>query len=260
MMPNPNSPIELSLMGADDSDPLLAHFASVCNGLLGALRHIERCVTGDFAEIEYEVVGLSKNSPATVKVRAPKSAVHYPEVHTIFDESILAVQEGRRLDPRLDYQAIRSLRPFGWPLKKPGVALHVDGVDITPRFNAELTRLLEPDFSSHGSITGMLEAITMHGRDVFTLYPPIRREEVACQFNRKEQLPRVLAALGKHVTVYGILYFAKGQSCPVKVDVDDFEQHPDDAELPSAMDLLGINAGNGVDSVMAVRERRDEWD
>lgn len=259
-MPNdPNSPVEIILAGPKGQQPLLTHFATVCTALRASLRHIERCITGEDAEVDYEVVGLRIGSTA-VEAYPEKSAPmrRYHDVHELFDDSLEAIQEGRGLDPRLDYQAIRSFQPFTAPLAKPGNSLAIDGLQLTSRFASEIKRLLEPEVSSHGSVTGLLEAISTHDKDVFILYPPIRKEEVACRFD-KELLAFVLAAHNKTVTVYGIMHYAKGQSCPVRVDVESFEVHPDEEELPGMMDLFGITSGNEIASVDAVRELRNEW-
>lgn len=259
MPTDPNAPIEVTLAGPPGHQPLLTHFATVCTALRATLRHVERCITGDDAETDYEVVDLKKSS-ASIKV-FPERAMNgrYSEIHQLFDDSLSAIQNGRGLDPRLDYKAIRSFQSFTAPLNKEGNSLSIDGLQLTSRFTAELKKLLEPEISSRGSVTGLLEAVTTHENNIFTLYPPIRNEEVACRFD-KNQLEFVLAAHGKNVTVYGLLHFAKGQSCPVRADVDTFDVHPDEADLPGMMDLFGITSGNGVESVQAVRELRDEWE
>lgn len=259
MPTDPNAPVKLTLDGPPGHQPLLTHFATVCTALRATLRHVERCITGEDADTDYEIVDLKKSS-ATIEA-LPEHTMNgrYMEVHQLFYDSLAAIQHGRRLDPRLDYQAIRSFQQFTPPLNKEGNSLSIDGLQLTSRFTAELKKLLEPEISSSGSVTGLLEAVTTHENNVFTLYPPIRNEAVACRFD-KNQLEFVLAAHGKNVTVYGLLHFAKGQSCPVRVDVDTFDAHPDEADLPGMMDLFGITSGNGIDSVQAVRELRDEWE
>ena len=130
---------------------------------------------------------------------------------------------------------------------------------LTTAYIATIDKLLEPVHKSRGSVTGKLEAVSVHGHNCFTLYPSSSGEEISCVFSDKKLLPRVLAAVEKRLTVYGMLHFSLGRKFPTSVDVVDFDEHPLPEELPSLLDMRGTLPQGGL-SENIVRELRNEWE
>lgn len=76
---------------------------------------------------------------------------------------------------------------------------------------------MEPDCDELGSVSGMLEQITTHGkRSNFTLYTAYSGETVKCFFE-ESSLNRVRDALDRYVTVYGLLTYARNKTFPIRV-------------------------------------------
>lgn len=105
-----------------------------------------------------------------------------------------------------------------------------------------------------GMISGRLEAVSIHREHKFTLYPPLEGEEVDCIFQPGD-LEKVLLALGKNVTVHGMLYYSKSKSFPVRVKVRSYEVMPEADDLPTLLDLRGALKTKAK----ARRNVRDEW-
>lgn len=109
-----------------------------------------------------------------------------------------------------------------------------------------------------GSIKGRLEKLNVHNRNEFTLVPPVGEPAIACSF--KEALfDKVKLAIKRNVLVHGILFYGEGKAYPERIQVDDLEILPPDAELPTLGSLRGImpNATNGkpvLEFVLGIRD------
>ena len=57
---------------------------------------------------------------------------------------------------------------------------------------------------------------------------------------KTEDLSEVLKAVGRKVTVYGIVKYAKAKVLPASIDVDSFIVEPDDTLLPNLLDARGL--------------------
>jgi hypothetical protein len=133
--------------------------------------------------------------------------------------------------------------------------MSISGIVLTSAFASHLAELLEPVSPALGSVSGRLDALSVHNQDRFTLYPLIVGEDVECFFKRPD-LKKVLDAVGRRVTVFGRLHYAKTKAFPVKVDVEEFHVEPPDSELPSLLKARGMLRNTTTNQ----RAWRDDWD
>ena len=236
----------------------LTEFANSVNVLRQCLMNVCRCVAGT-DEVEFDVSDLRIDSATLSATPVPNgvSTVLLNEVPIVVHGTVSALEGGGDLDPRLDFSTVRAFSAFSSIIKKPETWLEVGGTRLTKTYVERVRRLIEPDVSSMGSVTGRLEAFSIHNQNRFTLYPPVAREGVECVFERSA-LDEVLKAVDRSVTVYGAMHYAKGRAFPTRVDVESFEVLPDVDTLPTLLNACGI-LHNETQSVDMVRELRDEW-
>ena len=266
LTPNADLAVHLTGPGGPRSAALIVDFAQVLRTLRSTLRHVERCITGAEATLEFEAADLSFGSANMTAAPSSQTGELDRElaarVVCVERETLSRLQAGQSVDPRLDDAAVRSFQGFCSPIGREGVRLGIGGVRLTGEYSIQIKTLLEPEPSEYGSVSGMLEAIDIHGGPKLTLYPPIEGEQVVCSFADEDQ-PEIEAALGRHVTVYGELFFRIGRPFPVRVSIEDassIEVHPNDDGLPDLLDYWNNPVGpSGVDSVAAVRAMRNEW-
>lgn len=173
------------------------------------------------------------------------------EVSQLFCATVEALETGLEIDSRLDFRTLGAFNGFSALARKRNTRLALGGTQVTAHFANNVYAMLQPDSSALGSITGRLEAISLHHESKFTLYPPVEGEEVDCVFQRAD-LKKVLQAIDHNVTVYGTLHFSKAKSFPIRVEVDTWEVMPETDSLPTLLDLRGAlrhpaRAGNQQD-------------
>lgn len=257
--------LAVHLTGPDGprSPALLLDFANVLRTLRATLRHVERCVRDGEPDLEFEVADLSIGSANLTATPAGHADWALAEtVVRVERETVARLERGEPIDSRLDDAAIRSFRGFCSPINREGVQLDIGGVSLSGDYSIHIRKLLEPEPSEFGAVSGMLEGINIHGDPQLTLYPPVDGVQVQCAF-ADEDRPEIESALGKHVTVYGELFYRAGRAFPVRVEIADastMEIHPDDADLPDLLDYWNNpDDSPEIDSVAVIRAMRDEW-
>lgn len=113
------------------------------------------------------------------------------------------------------------------------------GDPIDSQFKANIEKVVGMDESSHGSISGMLEAINIHQGARFTIYPNIGPSKVTGVAHSKELRDLIKAGIDRHVTAYGILKYKNWDPFPYAIEADDIEIHPLPDDLPSLKSLGG---------------------
>lgn len=251
----PASRISLALSGPRKA-ATLDDLALALTALRASLLHVYRCVTG-VEDAEYDISDLRTGSAVIEAEPTASFADDGEAVAALYHDTVDALQTGRPLDQRIDFPTISAFNMFSGIAKKKGVAISVGRTTITKAYSERVAELLRPESTSLGSVSGKLESVSIHGTSRFVLYPPVRGEQVECVFNRPD-LPAVASALGKNVTVYGRLGYARSKAFPVRVDVDTFEVAPD--EVATLLDACGIMKDHPSESTQLIREGRDEWD
>lgn len=255
-MPEPPR-LSLSLSGPRKVASL-DDFATALAAFRSSLLNVYRCATG-IDDAEYDISDLKLGSAVIEAEPIAEFAAHGPLVAALYEDTVDALQSGRSLDPRIDFQTVSAFGKFSAIAKKKGVSLSVGRITITKAYSERIAELLRPESSARGSVSGRLEGISIHGKSRFILYPPVRGEQIDCIFDR-DDLPSVAEALGSTVTVYGQLWYAHNKAFPVRVNVDGFDIEPSDDELPTLLDACGIMQDYPGESTQLIREARSEWD
>jgi len=222
--------MRLSTTNPSDHRAPLEDFAKACTALQKCLAGVAKCLGRE--HVSTPITNLAFSS-ALIEVDTDA------DVATAFDDTVAAFEEGRSPDDRLDYPTLQSFKRFAATAKKPGLSLELGNLRLTSRYVTNVRAALEHSRSELGSVSGRLEAFNVHAKPTFTLYPPVPNEHVECQFD-ETQLSRVLAAVAKHVTVFGALHYRRGKAFPSRVYVEDFMVNPDDGDLPTLLERHGL--------------------
>jgi hypothetical protein len=261
--------ISFSLIGAerDGGFVRVGELAECFERLQECLRETERCLTGRASRLTYLVKQLTSGNPAVgVLVAKPtKKPSDLPRrVAHEFRRTVSELERGeRRRNPQLDHDAYGAYRKLGSLIQKNDdrsrPKLIVDGVVVTHSYLLAAEKAMEFEESSVGTVSGVLEKIDVHGRNTFSIYPPIGGRQVTCVF-AEDMLTKVQGALRKSVTVSGTLHFVADRFLPSKVEVTDLEVHPAVEDLPTLTSLAGRLSLPGGGGALAAKGRmRDEW-
>lgn len=254
--------IKTRLVGAEEDHGLvrLGEFIAHCHHLSDCLKTSETAIAGAKPAIRYRITSLSANSAEMVlEAVAPSDGPdRRAEVAAFFRSTVEALQSGKEPDHRLHLADFEVFQKLVAPLKRRVREVWLDGTAITQQYAANVEKILGTTIPAHGSATGVLERLNVHGAFEFAIYPPVGERAIRCSFP-EEMLPEVCRAIKRNVTVVGKLTFQPGKPLPARVTVEGMEIHPPDDELPTLASLQGVLAGwlGPMDSVAFVRSLRD---
>ena len=163
------------------------------------------------ATLSMRVTGLSLDSPATmvIDLEPVEDVVDTSPrlVRTCFAGIRMLERQGRR-HPHYPDEALESIKVLT-DLMRNGdrsYSFSAPTLDeqaaISQRSAARIDGVLGEDYTSIGSVEGVLETISVHGRPYFTVYDAVGGRAVRCDFAPEMQAD-VLAALATKVMVEG---------------------------------------------------------
>lgn len=242
--------------GGDDLPLPAADFVRQMDALRQLLTHAGHAT-------ETRILKLHMNSPATVVMDA-LGAHDSPLNLTRFFDGIDAIASRGEAPPEFGRPVFDALREFASAIGKGlrRAILSLAGREIV--FDIAAKRRIEevfgPDTSSEGSLDGMLEGINVHGKsNVFALYPVVGPTRVTCKFD-SDMLPGIRPALGKYVSIQGVLKYRWREKFPYEATASKLEIMDDNQ--PSFLDILGLapEATGGVPSEDFIKNVRHGWD
>ena len=261
--------ITIQLSAGDMSDNLrLDDFLEEMNTLRTALRETERLVSGKEPSLYFRIKHLQKNSPARVTLEAvsdEKGERSQPQYASYVVRSLttnLRMIANNKRPKRVDVPTLESYRDIALPAERRHLEVTNEAgnhsVLINRGFREILDSIVGEDEFSYGSISGTIEAINLHDRKKFWLYPVVGPTRVVGKFRSKER-KQYADAVDKYVTVYGRLRYKTWAEHPYAINADKLVIH--DKAVPTLHDLKGMapNATGDLTSEEFINEIRDGW-
>jgi len=254
--------LTVKLVGSDEDNGVVSFedFRNFCDNLAKCLRKTDELVSGGQPKIRYRITSLaSASASVTLEPITSKNGHDYRgEVIGLFQDTVVGLQEGRHVDPRIGRDTLEIFRELINPLNRRTKEVWVGSARLTKQYEANIENILGNSIPSDGSVSGILERVNVHNRNEFVLYPPIPGYRIICEFP-DEMLGQIRQAIKNNVTVWGTLYFQPDTPFPHQVHVSRLEIHPPDNELPKLRDLKGLapNCTGGLKAVEFVRSLRD---
>ena len=257
--------ISLRLVGSQGSGHAVdaRDFADLVTATLACLRCLEEESDSTVAVV-HRLVGLKLGS-AVVTIR-PESKDDRnstaKEVAANFERGIQALEESSIAETSFSAKTQRSFVGIQKPLKRGNRAIEFKGrAEYRLSYDTlhRTARAKKREIKSIGSVSGRVEALNIHEKRVFYVYPVSGPARVACRF-RKDMFDQVQAAIGRYVTVHGEIDYDQTGAFPANVVVDRIEAH--EGEGPRLKDLFGAvpNLTGGVESAAYIRAMRDAED
>jgi len=218
------------------------------------------------SSLDYDIVELRTDSPATVILETrPLDQSYDPseEVVSKFLSIIYQVSMEKMLRERISYHILQNLAsmatPLGNTLTQVTISAKGQKFDLKKDFKKIIEQSLVSEETYPGAMRGMLEAINLHqDANVFRIYPDVGPSKVTCRFT-KELEEKAIQSIGHFVEVRGVLKYKVNAPYPHEISVDSIETFPNESELPSLRELLGVapDATGNLLSEEFVRKLRD---
>lgn len=236
--------IELELAGKTEAIPAVS-FVVALENFWDLLHEVDTSISGRrFGSIRWDIVTLHKQSPAKIGFQGHPTRKKIDFVSSVQRNVVNGIaQLATSPEPPQYYShgALRRLLKIAKQHKRlEGIS--VSTAELTVSINRAVLRnvefLLGGGSKSLGSITGSLDALTLHSGTEFRIWSERYPRPIACRF-KQAQYDKVLTCLKQPVIVWGqITRNAKGY--PVFVQVDDFEPAGDPGRLPSIRAMSGF--------------------
>jgi hypothetical protein len=246
--------------GNDANDVMASDFLKQ----VSALRDLVLLSVHDHKDVDAKIVGLSRNSPATIELEAFWRQDKRPlDVDAYFDR-VRSVLENGKAPKELGRAVFDTLKEFvsvvGNGVRESVLQIGDRQIHIEHQARQRLESVIEPDYTVEGTIDGMLEAVNIHGnRNQFVLYPVIGPSRVNCYFP-EEMLNDVRPVLGKYAIVTGKMKYRWREKFPFEARASYLEQ-VSESDQPNLSEIIGIapDATGGERSEDFVKELRSGW-
>jgi hypothetical protein len=263
-----DTPIKLQVGGVESQDGYLrlGIFVQQLQFVSALLKEIDLAVSRKKTTY-YRVINLNLSSPAEVWLEPVQMYKKIDNRHIIvkrFFEELNSIKNEATISSDISRNFLESLKAIAGPLDKEIGSLNIKAdqysIDIDKPFRANVEVLLAPEVKSYGSVEGVLEAINLHNKNEFRIYPIVGAKVVICNFPKNKR-EKAKEGLEKLVSVTGLITYRNKENFPHKIDVEDIIVYRPESELPHFYDLRGAapNATNGLSSEDFVRKLRDEW-
>lgn len=266
-MPEECITVEMEGSDEDGGDVRLVEFIEELNAVHSALRHVQQWVTTDANPVSYRVLKLSHSSPSRVTIGIiPRTPVHAETPRRMsrrFAYALQTVRRKHRYSQNVDPQVLESFTRVTSPLDKNMKSIKFlrnqeSAIRVDRQFALNLKEILMNEYEERDEIVGMIEALNIHDKAQFHIYPPIGAAKILCR------APVSLRAdvsnnAGKKVAVDGWALYRKDAPFPHMMRVERITPLPSDDELPRLSDLHGIapDATKGEKPEDFVRGLRD---
>ena len=223
-------------------------------------------LVGGTAVLDWKIVDLSHNSPATVVLEPAAPSEYIDDIGESVIERFFQYQNSlinsAKAPPEMDRATLLAFKDLNHSARHRRIEATIsngaDAVKVDGDVSAVIDNILSQGTTALGTIDGRLEYLNIHGRrKEFRVYPVAGPDRVNCRFNR-EQLSEAGKAIGRKVRVFGELTYLERDPFPSSIKVETLESLPTDDELPTLMDIRGIAPGmTEKPSEVFVRSVRD---
>lgn len=244
------------------TNPPLDAFLQALQNTFDMLRDIDAAVSSKpQGTIVWRIAHLSVSSAvATLDADSVlEDADFSDEVVRAYTKGLEQIEQGPTIPPFFTEDTLEKAKRLvstirGEVTKITIQAQGIRPVAITQRVAANVDELIGPQYEAYGSIEGMLETLSVHGRPHFTIYDVLTRRGVQCLIPQG-LVSKAHSAFQKRVAVSGkIKYTRRGK--PVSISAEDLRVLREKHELPQAKDIEGIDLTGGTDPTEYIRRLR----
>ena len=215
-------------VGKKDRVPL-AVFINALQDFLGMLRDLDAAISKDQrGSVVWEVVSLRQNSPPIVGVSPiprPQMQDFSSVVETQMIETATILRTGGEPTTYVSYSFLTKMEHLAEKSKQLGPhAVYVDGKgrksqsEITEATLSNVQRLTGVRYSGYGSITGKLEAISVHRGNEFRVWDEQTGRAIRCKFDDSQE-SHVKSLLRSRVVVTGTIK-SNSAGVPIAMELD----------------------------------------
>jgi hypothetical protein len=173
------------------------------------------------------------------------------------DVSVEELEAYRALAPRPE----QRLKQLTIAFDAPTILKNREEYKVTQEFEQRLTDIIGPEDVAWGTLTGYLDAVNLHERNVFYLWPRTGPKRVYCTFERTLR-DEVKAAITHYVEVAGLIHYRRRSNLATSMSSVHSIETMDSGDVGTRLsDLRGIapHATGGIDTRELVDSYDEDW-
>ncbi len=261
--------VEFGGSDIDNEKVRLSEFITELASINKALQNIDCIISkSSTPTMYYRITQLRQYSPATVEIQPvpKKEDIDYSLAVTDKFMSSLRSICNAESPPDFDIKTLEAFGEIGNTLKKNMSKINLRGngfqIELKKDLSESIEKILGKDEIIQGSVSGILEALNIHGPNRrFTIYPIAGAKKIDCQFSN-ELLEKAISAVNKHIHLRGKVKYKKKATFPFGIIVEEIEIYPSEDKLPTIFELRGIapNATGKLKSEDFISRIREEYE
>lgn len=231
----------------DDEAVSADDFSSFLASVLACLKSLED-ETGVQTPVEYKVVDLEMGS-AAIELQPLSSGDRGRSAEKVahgFEEGFEALQKGAIRSTNFTRKTKSRFIALAKPLRKNTRTIEFRGerreVVLSRRSPVKELPAPKTEAVARGSLKGDVDALNVHAKRVFYIYPRSGPTRVRCTFDAG-LLDDLRQAIKRNTTVFGLKEYQAGSAFPTKMYVERVEVNPPDSELPTLESFWGSAPG-----------------
>lgn len=232
----------------DGPEVTLSEVRSALAALSDLVRDVAESVAGRRDVVRWVVRDASAGSFA-IELAGEISDENVPlttarEVTRSVVQGLASLQHTAQRPRHFSDSALRNARELAGLVNGHVSAVHVDSgslghASVTSKVLSHVDEVIGPRFESYGTVEGVLEGVSIHGKRRFEIYDQLTGQKVECFFADRVPLEDVLGAFTRRVSARGILR-TRQTGERISIEVQEFSVFPDDLELPDAERVRGL--------------------
>lgn len=234
-------------VGKAGSEVRTTAFLKAARIFLDLLREVESSFTkGEKTSLDWFISDLRPGS-ALMALDAPSEkplGYSKDDVAKATVEGVRELHRSATRPARFNDRALGKVLDLTTMLRREtnGIKLAAREVDceVESEVAANIAALLDVPFQEWGTVDGVLKMISLAGPARFSVYDVVTGRAVTCHFE-DEHLDQVTNALGKRVSVYGLLGYSADGHLRTARDIISIDVYPTDDQLPTTDEMLSLN-------------------
>lgn len=242
-----NNTFEISLFAEKDKNINLSAFLSELTNIKGVLNKLDSYLTNKRTPtLNYVIKKIIKKNPIYLELELiPKD----PKIDCSIDVCDKFVNGidfiNNNKDPKFKSKDVLDSfsnigKSLGKGIDKIVITRNGNEINLINNLKKNIDNILGADIIEKNFVSGILEALNIHGaQNRFTIYP-VAGNKIDCIFP-KNLIQEAIKIVNRYIQVNGMVKYKKATGLPYEVSVENYEVFPEENELPILDDIRGMS-------------------
>lgn len=221
-------------------------FRKGVNAFVGLLEAITKSVCRDALLVEWRMRVKAGSNLVGADAAEGANPQHVRRILALTAQGLEQFELEGEVPPIYPDAAIKHIRDLSNIAAKKaeddtrvGVWVKKQRREITRAIYTATRAALRPGFSEHGTVEGHLSVLSDRKGFHFVIYERVWDRPVTCSVPSDLPADEMKNLWGKRVAAHGLVHY-RPDGLPTRIEAEQIEAFPDDRELPSHDDVLGI--------------------